>query len=99
MSAPQKISDVLARLITQRGYARMQGATVEREVWAEAVGPQIASMSRPGELKRGVLDVYVTSNILIQELGFQKAQLLAALQAKLPQHKITGLRFKVGSIS
>ncbi len=77
----------------------MQGATVERDVWAEAVGPQIAALSRPGELKRGVLDVYVTSNILIQELGYQKLTLLAALQAKLPTHKITGLRFKVGSIS
>jgi len=99
MPAPQKISDVLSRLITQRGYARMQGATVEREIWAEAVGPQLAAMSRPGELKRGVLDVYVTSNILIQELGYQKLTLLAALQAKLPQHKITGMKFKVGSIS
>ncbi len=76
----------------------MQGATVEREIWAEAVGPQLAAMSRPGELKRGVLDVYVTSNILIQELGYQKLTLLAALQAKLPQHKITGMKFKVGSL-
>jgi predicted nucleic acid-binding Zn ribbon protein len=99
LAAPQKIADILSRLITQRGYARMQGATVEREIWAEAVGPQIAALSRPGELKRGVLDVYVTSNILIQELGYQKLTLLASLQAKLPQHKITGLKFKVGSLS
>ncbi len=77
----------------------MQGATVEREIWAAAAGPQIARLSRPGELKRGILEVYVTSNILIQELGYQKPQLLAALQEKLPQHKITGLKFKVGSLS
>jgi predicted nucleic acid-binding Zn ribbon protein len=99
MSFPKKIGDVLSQLIRQRGYARVDGNAVERQVWSEIVGPTLASLTRPGELKRGVWEIIAANNMVIQELGFQKATYLAAVQQKLPQHKIKDLRFKVGAVT
>ncbi|MGC4006410.1 MAG: DUF721 domain-containing protein [Pirellulales bacterium] len=98
MAAPQKLADVLSRLIAQRGYARVQGVAAEAEAWAAVAGPAIAKLSRVGELKRSVLEIHVSNNILVSELGYQKAKLLDGLREKLPQHKLKDLRFKVGAI-
>jgi predicted nucleic acid-binding Zn ribbon protein len=99
VAAPQKIGDVLSRLISQRGYARTQGVNTEAAIWAEIAGPQLATLTRPGELKRGVWEIFVANNLVVQELTFTKAQLLSQVQAKLPQHQIRDLRFKVGTMN
>lgn len=98
MAAPQRLADVLSRLIAQRGYARVQGAEVETEAWSAVAGAAIAKMSRVGELKRGVLEIHVSNNILVSELGYQKIKLLDGMREKLPQHKLKDLRFKVGTV-
>jgi hypothetical protein len=41
----------------------------------------------------------VANNLLVQELGFQKDQLLQKLQKLAPQENIKNLRFRVGSVA
>jgi len=98
MPAPQRIADVLSELISRRGYAREQSGGVDRAVWSEVAGPQLAAHTRVGELKRGVLEIFAANNMVLSELGFHKARLLAELTPRLPQIKLTGLRFKVGQM-
>ena len=95
---PKPIGNILAELLARRGYARVQSAGLSSEAWRSAVGEQIAALSRPGQVRRGTLDVSVTSSTLVQELGFQKQQLLKRLQELLPDEKIRDLRFRVGPI-
>ena len=40
--------------------------------WREAAGPLAAKYTRPGQLRRGTLEVVVANSTLVQELGFQK---------------------------
>jgi hypothetical protein len=54
--------------------------------------------SRPRQLSRGVLEVIVSNSTLMQELGFQKAMLLKALEKLLPDGGIKNLRFRVGNL-
>ncbi len=62
--------------------------------WSAAVGETLAAYTRPGLIRRGTLDVYVDSPLVLQELTMRKADILSALQENLPDHGIKGLRFK-----
>lgn len=96
---PKKIGDVLAQLITARGYGRIQADADFAAAWQAAAGEALGRFSRPGRLRRGQLEVTVTNSTIVQELTFQKQQILAALQTQLPDARIRGLRFRIGAIT
>lgn len=96
---PKAIGDVLAQLITIRGYGRIQSRANFTAAWQRAVGPALAKYTLPGQLRRGVLEITVANSMTIQELTFQKPTVLRKLQAEVPDAKIRDLRFRVGSIS
>jgi predicted nucleic acid-binding Zn ribbon protein len=95
---PQTIGNVLSELMSRRGYARIQGAATYEAAWSEAAGPLTAKYTRPGQLRCGTLDVVVANSTLMQELGFQKQDLLNALARLLPGGGVKNLRFRVGNI-
>src|SRR5687767_1403278 len=95
---PQKMADVLAGLLARRGYAQVQTASTCDKAWREAAGQKLAGHSRPGNVKRGVLEITVRNSPVMQELTFQKKQLLAKIAILLPDQKIKELRFKVGPV-
>lgn len=95
---PKPIKNILAELLARRGYARVQSAGLSAEAWSQAAGEQLAALSRPGQLRRGVLEVLVKSSTLVQELGFRKQELLARLGELLPDENIRDLRFRVGPL-
>lgn len=96
---PKKISDVIAQLITARGYGRIGTDEQLVAAWQKAAGETLAKASRVGKLRRGQLEVWVANSTMMQEFGFEKARILAALERDLPDAKIRDLRFRVGSIS
>ena len=95
---PRAIGDVLTEVMARRGYARVQCAAAYDEAWREAAGPLAAKYSRPGSLRRGTLEVIVANSTLVQELGFQKHDLLKSLAGLLPDEGIENIRFRVGSV-
>jgi len=95
---PKAIGDVLSELMARRGYARVQSAAAYEAAWREAAGPLAAQYTRVGLLRRGTLEVVVGNSTLVQELGFQKTELLKSLAGLLPHEGIKGLRFRVGNI-
>ena len=95
---PKPIASVLSELLARRGYVREQSASALQDVWSEIAGPSLAAMSRPGTVKRGVLEVFLANSTLAQEMSFQKPGLLAKLAARLPEEKIRDMRFRVGPI-
>lgn len=98
MPQPRKIGDVLAQLIARRGYAREQSIAALDAAWRQAAGEQFARVTRAGAVRRGTLEVFVANNLLAQELGFQKDDLIHQLARLSPDEKITSLRFRVGPI-
>ena len=81
-----------------RGYGRIQADTNFAAAWKSVVGEGLAKFTHTGRLRRGVLEVTVANSMTIQELTFQKQQILKQLQTTLPDAKIRDLRFRVGSI-
>jgi len=93
---PQRIGNVLAELMARTGFAGRQAAAACEEAWRDAAGPLVAAYSRPGRVRRGVLEVVVANSALVQELAFEKAHLLEVLQRRLPEQGIRNIRFRVG---
>ena len=96
---PKKIADVVAQLLVQRGYGRIEANEQLAEAWAAAAGEPFAAASRPGKLRRGTLEVAVTNSTIMQEFTFHKQRILAELGRTLPDAKIRDLRFRVGQFS
>jgi predicted nucleic acid-binding Zn ribbon protein len=95
---PKKIADVLAQLITARGYGRIQADGEIHAAWQAAVGMPLARFTRPGRVRRGQLEITVSNSTIVQELTFERQRILAALQAEFPQARIRDIRFRIGTI-
>src|SRR5688572_29297866 len=95
---PQPIKEVLAELITRRGYAREQSSAAFDTAWRTAAGDFLAAQTRCGQLRRGVLEVAVSSSILMQEITFRKAALLKELVRLLPDAQIKDIKLRVGAV-
>lgn len=92
------IGSVVRRLMLQKGYGQTQTADRLSESWSQAVGTPLASLTRPGNVSRGVLVIIAENSAALQELYFRNKQILAALQQALPELKIKSIRPRIGSL-
>lgn len=86
----------IRQIMARTGLGQTQSAMEVAQAWAQAAGPQLASVSRPGTLSRGALVVYVKDSSAMQELQLCQRQMLAELQRVLPQAGIRSIRCRLG---
>ena len=95
---PEPIKEILSRLFTARGWGRRQGRLHLERAWADAVGADYSEVSRVLGIKRGVLEIEVSSAVIVQELmHYHKRRLLEAMRQKLPGQTIKDLRFRINT--
>jgi len=92
---PQAIGRIVARLLARSGYDREQGSEAILAAWNAAVPPLLAARCRPGRIRRGVLEVFVSHAAVAQEFGFHKGEVLAQLKKSLPAASITDIRCRL----
>lgn len=95
---PKKIANVVAQLVAQRGYGRIEADEELAVAWQAAAGQPLATASRPGKIRRGQLEVLVANSTILQEFTFHKQRIVAELNRSLPTANIRGLRLRVGRI-
>lgn len=95
---PKRIGDVVAQVVSKRGYGRFQSIEDLAEAWRSATGDGLARFSRPGRLRRGMLEITASNSTVVQELTFQKQAILTSLKQQLPDARIRDLRIRVGTI-
>ncbi|MDX1947868.1 MAG: DUF721 domain-containing protein [Pirellulaceae bacterium] len=95
---PKAMGDVLSQLLARKGYAQVQAAAMSLAAWNEAAGAKLAPQTRPGNVKRGVLEVLVSNSAVHQELAFIKVKIVKTLARLAPEHKIRDLKFRVGPL-
>jgi predicted nucleic acid-binding Zn ribbon protein len=97
---PERLSEVLSRLFTSRGWGQRQDRLRLEEAWRSAAGEPTASRTAVGALRRGVLEIIVADAVLLQELaGFEKRRLLESLQERLGKTRVTDIRFRLGNVT
>jgi hypothetical protein len=93
---PQAIGRIVSRLLARTGYAQEQGSEALATAWQTAVPPLLADRCRPGRLRRGVLEVFVSHAAVAQEFGFHKQEVLSRLRQALPDTSIADIRCRLG---
>lgn len=78
---PERIDEVLAPFLRKHGLEREVEGQRALERWAEVVGDEIARVTRPTGLARGVLYVEVRSSAWMSELNLVRHEILARLNA------------------
>lgn len=94
-AGPQAIGRLVSRLLARTGHDREQSAAGLLDAWERAAPEVLRSASRPGTVRRGVLEVFVTHSALVQEMGFHKRQTVARLAELLPGEGITDIRCRL----
>ena len=90
-----KMSSLVSQLMSRRGYAQIAvGEEFQASIGA-AVGQQLIAAISVGNVKQGVLQIYASDSVTLQELNFQKRKILKRIQQDLPQSKVTDLRFRI----
>jgi predicted nucleic acid-binding Zn ribbon protein len=94
---PEKISDVLGRLFTSRGWGRKNDRLRLEAAWADAAGGELLKNTRVLGMKRGVLEVEVRNAVLLSELTqFHKRGLLSKLRKALAGVTLVDIKFRAG---
>lgn len=96
---PKRIGNVLAQLVSRKGYAHVRASREQEQAWRSVIGPQLEPFTQFSVLKRGTFEVLVANSLMMQELTFQKEELLLRLQQALPDLKVKQLRFKIGQVT
>lgn len=80
---PVRVGDVLDGLLRKRGVGTQILRTGALDVWADAVGGKIASVTRAKTVAASTLFVEVRSSAWLMELNFMKEALLERLNERL----------------
>ncbi|MCO8121731.1 DUF721 domain-containing protein [Stieleria sp. TO1_6] len=91
----QSIGSLVNQLISRRGYAQVAATDQFHHVISAAVGRDLAGDVTVGKLNRGVLRVFASDSVTIQELMFQKRAIIKRIEKELPDAKVNDIRFKV----
>ena len=92
---PRRIDGILSDLMMRRGYARVFSNNDLAKAWSQVVPADLAGQTCPGKLSRGLLQVAVESSAAVQQLAFEKQQMIAGLNRLLSGQKVLDIRFRV----
>lgn len=92
---PIHIGRTLQKIMRQVDPQPDQSVGQLQQLWVGIVGAEAADNSRPASIQKGVLTVFVTNSVWIQQLRFQTKPILSAINAEQINCLITSIRFKV----
>jgi len=95
---PQKSANLIAQLMARKGYGQQKSANEIDETWNAIAADAWREQTRVGTIRRGVLEIVVSTSVLNQRLEFDKKRLLTELNQRLPQIKLNDIRFRIGNI-
>ena len=78
---PEKVGDVLERVLRRRGLARQMEYQKLLEDWPRLVGVGLARVTRARSVRDGVMVVEVPSSAWAMELNLRRRQIMARLNA------------------
>jgi hypothetical protein len=94
----QRIDEILARALRKRHVPFQLEDRQLREAWEKAVGPQIASQSRPEHLRREIMLVKVANSVWLQQLHFLKEEIIGKMNNVLGKTSVKDIRFVIGQL-
>ncbi|WP_370633939.1 DUF721 domain-containing protein [Deinococcus sp. RIT780] len=98
LSGPRAIGELMGATLGTARIARGIERARAILLWPQAVGPEIARLTRPRTQQGGTLFVEVRDSATAHHLSMQRHHFLKALNALMPDQPISEIRFSVGSV-
>ena len=93
---PTAVSEVLNSILTRKEINSAKNLEFLSS-WDEVVGSSMARVSKPSELKKGILNVKVIDAAWAQELSFQESNIIEKLCQMGYGGVVSKIKFIVGS--
>lgn len=97
-SSPQLIEGVVKEVVEKLSRARHQDIHRIIAVWSEVAGRKLAQHTRPAQLRKKTLLVYVAESAWLYQANFYKEKLLADLKRKIGEGKVNNIQFRIGPL-
>lgn len=81
--------------MSRRGYAQVAANEQLHQVISTVLDPSLHGSFQVGNLRSGVLQIFAADSVTLQELNFQKRQILKGIQKEKTFENITDLRFRI----
>lgn len=94
-NGPEEVGSLLDALFRRRNWQRRLGLHALFSFWDETVGEEIAGRAQPDLIRGTVLWVRVSDSIWMQQLNLTRTLLLAKLNERLGEDKLTDIRFRI----
>ena len=95
---PVPVGNIIAEAIGRLGVGQHRAALAKQQAWRQAVGEEFADSTRIGAIRKGILEVIVSNSTLMQELNYDKAEILEKLAVSMPELNVADLRFRIGPV-
>ena len=92
----QRLDEIISRALKKRHVPFQSEDRRLAAVWEQAVGPQIASQSRPEYLRKETLAVKVASSVWMHQLHFLKEEIIGKVNASMGSPVVKDIRFTIG---
>lgn len=94
----EPLAGVIAR--TLRTCRRVPDIELTRiwEYWDGIVGAQVAGNAQPAAFKGRLLIVHVSSSVWLQQLQFDKADIIRQMNAVFGKPLVCDIKFKIGAL-
>ena len=93
------IGGVLQGILKNQGMAPNTRLSMIWDIWADAVGKQIAANAVPAAIKGNLLIVHAESSAWIQQLHFLKQEITLKINRTLGEDLVKDIKFKIGSLT
>ena len=97
-TACEPIAGILDDLVRSCQGGAGQNARAVWDFWDGVVGERTASHAQPAAFRQRTLVVHVSSSTWLQELHFQKNELIERLNRTAGANIVEDIRFKLGSL-
>jgi predicted nucleic acid-binding Zn ribbon protein len=91
--------DVLKDTINKLGLRSQMKSHQVWHIWDKAVGPHIAAVAQPEDIKGKTLFVNVRDSIWLRQLKFLEAMIIAKLNEAIGEKAIGSIYFRLGEVN
>lgn len=98
MKKPAPLTDLLASIFAGKPVEKRLRELKVWQVWAEAVGTQIAMKAKPAGIRDGILIVRVASSPWMQQLSLMKPDIISQLNSLAGEPLVKEIIFKAGRV-
>lgn len=92
------IGRLLGEVLSKCQSGSASGMRAVMGLWPQTVGDVVAANTRPAAFRKQLLLVYVSSPVWIQELRFQKAEIIRKLNHAAGKDIVSDITFKIGPV-